>query len=627
MCGIAGIWSKSPLTQEDDGALAKAGEAIRQRGPDAKGTYRLDKAALTHRRLSIIDTNSRSDQPMRWGSFSLVFNGEIYNYHKLKKLLIKEYGHEFKTESDTEVLLVGLALKGVDFLKEVNGFFAFALYNEKDHSLTLARDRFGIKPLLYSWDGNRFVFGSSLGTIMPFIAQSEIDTESLSLYLGLSYIPAPKTILRGVLKMNPGEFMIISEGKTDSGSFYSLNAAENEAIGFEEAKSKLRELLGTSVERRLVADVPLGTFLSGGVDSSIISYLASRSNKGLPAFSIGFPDYPYFDESKKAARVARHLGLEHHIIEVSEKNLDEHLDDILSALDEPFADSSAVLVSLVSKFAAGHVKVVLSGDGADELLGGYNKHRGLLRSLKPDWKNKTLKTASPALNVLPSSRNKKTFDGIRKIKRYSKGLRLSFGERYLEWACFTPEKKVSDLLQSHYHYSESESLRHYLNQLDPESFNSVLKTDFNLVLANDMLHKVDAMSMHRSLEVRVPFLDHELVDFVFTLKSSYKLNSKSGKIMLKEAFSDVFPKGFLDGAKRGFEAPLTHWYKGPLRDRLKSYFNEDHIKKQGLFEFREVERVVKKALGPSPGDSPHTLWALLVFQHWYSRHFINSTHI
>jgi len=595
------------------------------RGPDAEGRFERDKVALGHQRLSIIDTQDRSNQPMTRGTLSLVYNGEIYNYKELRSEIASKYGHRFETTGDTEVLLLGLASEGIDFLKKVNGFFAFALYDEEEHEIILARDRFGIKPLYYRLEEERLFFGSSLGTIMPFIATPEIDTESLSIYLGLSYIPAPKTILRGVSKLNPGEYLILKSGQKDFGTYYKIEASENEGITYEDAKSTLRKKLVESVEHRMVADVPLGTFLSGGVDSSVISYLASEVKPGLPAFSIGFPDFPFFDETKRAKRVAADLGMEHHIVEVSESDLDENLDEILSAQEEPFADSSGILVNLLSKFAAKHVKVALSGDGADELFGGYNKHRGLLRSLKSDLTNRTLRQASSALGVLPASRNKKAFNRIRKIQRYSKGLKLSFGERYLEWACFTPEKKVAKLLKSHVHYPESETIQGYLRDLDEGNFNSVLKADFNLVLANDMLYKVDTMSMHRSLEVRVPFLDHDLVDYVFSLDSEFKLSHKSGKIMLKEAFSDVFPKGYLDGAKRGFEAPLAHWFKGPLRDRMEAYFSRELLESQGLFEYGEVRRVMKKALGPSPGDTPHTLWALLVFQHWYSRHFITST--
>jgi len=623
LCGIAGIWSKKDISTSRLETLDRASEVIAKRGPDAKGKAVFHNCALAHRRLSIIDTDSRSDQPMRKGDYSLIFNGEIYNYKELKGDLVSK-GHSFQTQGDTEVLLAGLIEDGVNFLKKVNGFFAFGFYQESENKLIIGRDRFGIKPLYYHRSQNEVIFGSSLGTVMPYLSNPEIDRESLSLYLGLSYVPFPKTMLRNVFKLAPGTCLHVQGDSVKEEIFYKLESGNRRDISAEEAKSAIREKLTESVRKRMVSDVPLGTFLSGGVDSSIITQIAAQFDKSIPAFSIGFPDQPYFDESQKAADIAKHLGVEHHILEVTESDLDEHLDDILNAMDEPFADSSGVLVNMLSEFARKRVKVSLSGDGADELFGGYNKHRALLRSAQKDWKNGLMKSASPLLNKLPSSRNQKAFDRFRKIQRYSSGLQSEFKDRYLQWACFTPEKEVANLVKSHRRYADSQTIRNYLDRLDERDFNSVLQTDFALVLTNDMLCKVDGMSMHRSLEVRVPFLDHELVDYVFSLPSALKLNNRSGKILLKEAFANEFPEGFFSGSKRGFEAPLTHWFKGPLKERLDRLFEKDLIEGQGLFEFDHIQAIIKKALSRMPGDAPHTLWALLVFQHWYERFFLNT---
>jgi len=624
LCGIAGIWSKKDISTSRLEALSVASETIAKRGPDAKGKAVFRKCALAHRRLSIIDTDSRSDQPMRKGSYSLIFNGEIYNYKELKKELITK-GHSFQTEGDTEVLLFGLIEEGVNFLKKVNGFFAFGFYHESENSLIIGRDRYGIKPMYYHRTDDEVIFGSSLGTVMPYLSNPKIDQESLSLYLGLSYIPFPKTILSNVLKLAPGTCLHFHGDSVKEEVYYKLESGNSKDIPAKEAENSIREKLTESVRKRMISDVPLGTFLSGGVDSSIITQIASEFDKSIPAFSIGFPDQAYFDESQKATEIAKHLGVEHHILEVTEDDLDEHLDDILNAMDEPFADSSGILVNMLSEFARKKVKVALSGDGADELFGGYNKHRALLRSMKTDWKNSILKNTSPLLSLLPSSRNQKAFDHFRKIQRYSNGLQSEFRDRYLEWACFTPEREVAYLLKSHQGYAKSQTINSYLDRLDEGDFNSVLETDFALVLANDMLYKVDGMSMHRSLEVRVPFLDHDLVDYVFSLPSDLKLNNRSGKILLKDAFANEFPKEFFSGSKRGFEAPLTHWFKGPLRERLDRLFTKQLIEDQGLFDYNQIQDLIKNALSRAPGDSPHTLWALLVFQHWYERFFLNST--
>lgn len=624
LCGIAGIWSNKDISTSRLEALDRASEMIAKRGPDAKGKAVFHNCALAHRRLSIIDTDSRSDQPMIKDQYSLIFNGEIYNYKELKQELLYK-GYSFKTKGDTEVLLIGLIEEGVAFLKRVNGFFAFGFYNESENKLIIGRDRFGIKPMYYHRSGNEVIFGSSLGTIMPFLSKQRIDEESLSLYLGLSYIPFPKTILSDVSKLAPGTCLHFKGDSLTEEIFYQLNREKGESVTFSEAKNTVREKLTESVQRRMVSDVPLGTFLSGGVDSSIVTLIASQFDKSIPAFSIGFPDQPYFDESQKATEIANHLGVDHHILEVSEDDIDEHLDDILNAMDEPFADSSGILVNMLSEFARKKVKVSLSGDGADELFGGYNKHRALLRSTQSDWKNRILKNASPLLGILPSSRNQKSFDRFRKIQRYSSGLQSKFKDRYLEWACFTQEKAVSNLIKSHQGYAKSKTIKGYLDKLDESDFNSVLETDFALVLANDMLCKVDGMSMHRSLEVRVPFLDHDLVDYVFSLPAEVKLNNHTGKVLLKAAFEKDFQEGLFSGSKRGFEAPLTHWFRGPLRERLNRLFTQEIIEQQGLFDYNHIQDLIKTALSRSPGDSPHTLWALLVFQHWYERFFLNRT--
>lgn len=625
MCGIAGIWSKQEISSSQVIALDRASEVMEKRGPDAQGKILFQHCGLAHRRLSIIDTDARSDQPMNRGAHSLIFNGEIYNFKELKKEL-RSKGYAFETEGDTEVLLIGLIDQGIDFLKRVNGFFAFGFYDEAENKLIIGRDRYGIKPLYFHNTGDAVFFGSSLGTIIPQLEKPEIDQESLSLYLGLSYIPFPKTILTNVFKVSPGTCLSFEATSVSKEVFYQLESKAESSSSSATIQGEIRERLTDSVRKRMVSDVPLGTFLSGGVDSTIITKIASDFDKTIPAFSIGFPDHPYFDESQKAKKTAKYLGVEHHVLDISEEDLDEHLDDILNAMDEPFADSSGILVNLLSEFTRKKVKVALSGDGADELFGGYNKHRALLRSVQRDWKNSLLKKASPFFDVLPSSRNQRAFDRFRKIQRYSNGLKSEFQDRYLEWACFTPEKDVARLLNSHSGYTESKTINDYLAQLDERDFNSVLKTDFSLVLANDMLYKVDGMSMHRSLEVRVPFLDHELVDYVFSLPASQKLTNRSGKLLLKKAFEKDFPEGFFSGSKRGFEAPLTHWFKGPLKLRMERLFNRELIEAQGLFDFSQIQNLIKKATGRAPGDTPHTLWALLVFQHWYERFFLIGKH-
>jgi len=431
----------------------------------------------------------------------------------------------------------------------------------------------------------------------------------------LSYSPAPSTILKDVFKLNPGTFLRVHSEGIEQKKYYTVPNTEDKTERSGKPVDKFKKLLGESVERRLQADVPLGTFLSGGFDSSVIALLASRKKPDIPVFSMGFPDQPFFDESDRAAAIAKHLGVKQHIINLREKEIDEKLPEILDAFDEPFADSSAILVNILSEYARKEVKVVLSGDGADEIMGGYNKQRAMLRSMNGGLVNSTIKATKGLWDQVPESRNSKVLNSLRKVKRYSTGLNQNFTKRYFEWSSFTPRALVNDLLL--------EKTKPNLPELeiDPSDFNTVLKADLDLVLPNDMLHKVDLMSMHQSLEVRVPFLDHTLVDFLFKLPASEKINPKQGKLILRKAFENDFPKGFFDSSKKGFEAPLSHWLRGPLTQVCDEYLNKSFIEKQGVFNYPSIKKLLNKAKSSFPGDTPHTVWALIVFQHWYDKHF------
>ncbi len=627
LCGIAGIWLSRQHTLSDVEGMKRAIVAMKRRGPDAQAHIATPKAVFGHVRLSIIDTSERSNQPMSdpTGRYTLVFNGEVYNYKELSSQLINTYGVNFITGSDTEVLLHGLIHEGERFLPRINGFFAFGFYDLEEHRLMAARDRFGIKPFYYTSGTNDLYFASSLEAITELIGQREIDFQSLTTYLQLSYIPAPATILKGVNKLLPGEMFEKSATGLKTKVWYHIPTASiDEGKMTVDIPSAFREHLDRSVQRRLVSDVPLGTFLSGGLDSSVITLLINRHQPGTPAFSIGFPDQPFYDESKYAKIIARHTGAEHHLIPVHMHELDEWLNHVLNSLEEPFADSSAVLVNILSAYTRNEVKVALSGDGADELMGGYNKHRAILRSLREDWINKALRGSEVALRGLPEGRHHHIFDKLRKLKRYSRGLSLDFKERYWVWACFTTQATVEKLLiPSKLNLSRHSHIEDILSTINSEDFNSVLLADIKLVLANDMLHKVDSMSMNHGLEVRVPFLDHELVEFVTSLPAMVKINKQGGKRLLRQAFEKDFPTGFFDRGKRGFEAPMGHWLKTVLSPLLDKHLDAAVISQQGLFQYESLLALRRKATSNNPGDSPQTLWAVLVFQHWYSR-FMNS---
>lgn len=624
MCGIAGIRKADGIKPNDDVAIGSMVNCIGMRGPDAQAVWKSGKVVLGHTRLSIIDISERSNQPMtdQSGRYVLVFNGEIYNFKILKSELENSKKVIFKTDSDTEVLLYGLIHYGSAFINRLNGFFAFCFYDKSEDRLLLARDRFGIKPVFYYSSDNTFAFASNLSALAEAMPQKKLNHRSLSTYFQLSYIPSPHTILVDAKKLNPGTFLEISPSGIAEQKYYSLPATDFAEAQPPESKyvAKFRSLLQSSVSERLIADVPIGTFLSGGIDSSVITYLAQAEKPNIPVFSIGFPDQPFFDESDRAAIIAKHLKLDHHIVQVREREIDEKLQSVLDAIDEPFADSSAVLVNLLSEQTRKEVKVALSGDGADETMGGYNKHRALLQSLDNGMTNRTLRATSKFWKRIPESRNTKTLNYFRKLKRYSQGLDESFSERFISWASFTPRAAVTRLLRNA-SPAEIPDIT-----LDEKDFNSVLRADVNLILPNDMLYKVDLMSMYQSLEVRVPFLDHHLVDFLFKLPASQKIDRNRGKKILRKAFEREFPAGFFDAPKRGFEAPLSYWFQGPLKGLCGKYLSESFIEKQGLFHFTVVKELEQKAISKYPGDSPHTLWALIVFQYWYEKQFELGRH-
>lgn len=615
MCGIAGIWSRKDLDQKEYQTVAAMVKSIESRGPDFQDIVAGPKAILGHVRLSIIDTSSDSNQPMsdKSGRYGLVFNGEIYNFKNLRDELVLNYPFEPKTSGDTEVLLHGLIFEGASFLEKVNGFFAFGFIDNEENSILLGRDRFGIKPMYYAQTEDRLIFGSTLKAVSHGIEKKEIDFESLSKYLQYSYIPAPNTILKGIYKLDPGHTIYMNADGFEKKCFYKIPPTElSDGLNIDE---KFSELLTQSVSDRLIADVPVGTFLSGGYDSTLITSIAKELKPDIPAFSIGFPDNAFFDESERARVVAKHMGVEHHIIPVSNQNIDDSIQDVFEALDEPFADSSAVLVNILSQYTRQHVKVALSGDGADELMGGYNKHRALLQSVADSNINKVLKPLEPVFRHFPESRNSRLLNELRKAKRYIDGLSLSYNERYDAWASFTKKTMVAQLLQSPLNI---DTPNHFVDESD---FNSVLKADMKQVLPNDMLTKVDLMSMHNGLEVRVPFLDHRMVDFLFKLPAHQKLNANQGKLLVKNALHKRVPESLMEKGKKGFEAPLTHWLQGPLKEMREKYLSNTKLNQQGIFNKEAVKKLEAKSISRNAGDAPHTMWAILVFQVWYDRNF------
>ncbi|MEP4535281.1 MAG: asparagine synthase (glutamine-hydrolyzing) [Cyclobacteriaceae bacterium] len=626
MCGITGIFAFNPIGRVHLIHLEEATQRLQSRGPDAHNSWFDDTVGLGHRRLSIIDTSAEANQPMvdPSGRHRIVFNGEIYNFRELKKEL-SDAGVNFHTESDTEVLLQAYIVWGEACLEKLNGFFAFAIYDAGEQSLFVARDRFGIKPLYFLQDENKVLFASEMKSLLAFGIPKEIDKESLHLYFQLTYIPAPKTIFQGVQKLLPGQLMTIKEGKVELKKYYEIPYGSPSETDYSSAKKKLQDVLRSAVHKRLVSDVPLGAFLSGGIDSSVIVALASEQVSGLKTYSIGFKDNQYFDETQYAHLVADKYKTDHHTFSLSNDDLLAEVDQVLDYIDEPFADSSALPVHILSRKTREHVTVALSGDGADEIFSGYNKHTAWLLSHENSNANKFIRAMSGVWSVLPKSRYTGLTDTIRKLNKFATLLKMSEREKYWFLASFVSNHKISSLLKTDWH-SDADKLGELkdllVNSIQSGSINSMLANDSRLVLEGDMLTKVDRMSMANGLEVRVPFLDPEVVKFAFSIPGDFKISGKYRKIILREAFREYLPEELFTRPKHGFEVPLLSWFRKELKGKLDQLvFDQARIEEQGIFEWAEIKRIKQKLYSLDPGDVHIQIWSLLVFQRWYDRYF------
>lgn len=632
MCGITGVFAFNLVGKFNKIHTATATKAIEKRGPDFHNVYLDEMVGLGHRRLSIIDTSAIAHQPM-WDEserYCIVFNGEIFNYQELKQELIAT-GISFFSQSDTEVLLKLYILEKERCLNKLNGFFAFCIYDKQEQSFFVARDRYGIKPLLYVFDENKFLFASEMKSIIQYGIEKDINYNSLYTYLQLNYIPAPDTIFQKVKKLLPGHYLKVANSQLSIEKYYIIpfdaNEVKNNKISYDAAKEKLKELLEASVQRRLVSDVPLGAFLSGGIDSSVITGLASKHKPDLHTFSIGFKDEKFFDETEYARLVANHFKTEHTVFSLTNDDLFEHVHSILDYFDEPFADSSAINVYILSRETRKHATVALSGDGADELLAGYNKHNAFHRIINKGWKENLVSTLQPLWNLLPHSRNSPFGNKARQLARFAEGMKLSSKERYWRWAGFADEKNAMSLLSekskegllmNDYHNLKSEILKSIPEQ---ETINDILLTDTKLVLPNDMLTKVDLMSMANGLEVRVPFLDYEVVNFIFSLPDEFKINSQIRKRILQDTFKDILPAQLYNRPKKGFEVPLLKWFRKELKSLIEDdLLSRKNIENQGIFNYSEIEKLKKQLFSSNPGDVHARIWGLIVFQWWWKKY-------
>jgi asparagine synthase (glutamine-hydrolysing) len=632
MCGITGIFAFNLVGKFNKIHITAATGCLQKRGPDFQDVYIDEWVGLGHRRLAVIDTSEHAHQPM-WDEsrrYAIVFNGEIINYRELRKGL-EDRGAVFRSHSDTEVLLQLFIREKEKCLAKLNGFFSFCIYDKQDQSFFLARDRYGIKPLLFLHDEDKFIFSSEMKSMLEYGIARTLDETSLLTFLQLNYIPAPNTIFREVKKLLPGHYMTLARRALSIHPWYQIpydrSASSQNPISYDDAKNTLMSLLESAVQDRLVADVPLGAFLSGGIDSSIITGLARRHKPDLQTFSIGFRDERFFDETHYANLVAKHLDTRHTVFSLTNTDLFEHVHSVLNYLDEPFADSSAINVYILSRETRKHATVALSGDGADELLGGYNKHEALARMLHPGWKEKAVSALGPLWRSLPQSRNTRLSNLLRQANRFSEGAALDAKERYWHWAALASMDDAMRLLdtgtQERIERADFSARKENLLGILSGDYdmNDILFTDMRLVLPNDMLVKTDSMSMANGLEIRSPFLDYRLVDFAFTLPSQFKITGSERKRILRDAFRDMLPPALYNRPKKGFEVPLLRW----LRTEMRSMITDDllsrtRIEDEKIFNYIEVERLKKKLFSKNPGDSHARIWALVVFQWWHRKY-------
>lgn len=605
---------------------------LAHRGPDDAGFYlgRANETAcgLGHRRLSIIDLSEAGHQPMKNedGKLWLVFNGEIYNFRPLRAEL-EERGHRFSSRTDGEVILHLFEEEGTAAFGRLRGMFALALWSETSETLFLARDPLGIKPLVYCANGGSFLFASEIKALLadPAVGK-EIDPKALGLYLRLNYIPAPWTIFKNIRKLPPAHHLTIRKGFIKIERYWDLPPTVpdvgNGKDGFTAAKEALRAILTEVVQGHLIADVPVGAFLSGGIDSSVVvALMAQNSPTPVKTYTIGYGDMAMYDERVYAREVAAMYGTDHHEIVLSGRDVIDTVPAVLAAFDDPFGDSSAVPTYIVARETGRDVKVALSGEGGDELFAGYRLYRGerlqRLYRLLPRFFREGL--TELLLSVLPETREGYITEHLRRLKKFLRGAsKETLPERFLAWNEIFGPTELSSLLQPHFR-TDAPTLALFaaaLRHRDDDPINQMLYTDLTTSLPGDMLWKVDMMSMVQSLEVRVPLLDSRICEMAFSLPGNWKLKGNRGKYIFIEAFKDLLPPSLHNRPKWGFEIPIARWLKTDLRWLIDTYLNPRRIEREGIFCPEAVAKLVA-GLGSPAQDASWRIWNLVAFQAWH----------
>ena len=622
MCGIAGVVYSESGRSVDPGVLKRMADSIAHRGPDADGFHIDRNVGLAHRRLSIIDLEG-GDQPIgnEDGSIQVVFNGEIYNFRELRSEL-ESKGHQFRTHSDTEVIVHLYEELGDRCVERLRGMFAIALWDARKQRLLLARDRVGIKPLFVSVNDGRIVFGSELKPLLAHgDVRRDIDPAAIDEYLNFGVVPGDRCIFRGVEKLLPGHVLTVdvSRWQIERRRYWQLNFEADETLSIDEWQEAILAKLDETVRLHLLADVPVGSLLSGGIDSSIVTGLASRAlSTPIQTFSMGFREAA-FNELPAAREIAEHFGTEH-TEQVVSPDAVSLLPQLTNFYDEPFADSSAVPTFLVSQIASQHVKVVLSGDGGDEALGGYSRYahdlkEASVRRLIPSWLRRpflsTLASAWPKADWLPRPMRLKTF---------LTNMSLPPGEAYANTLSLCRLPLRHQLLNADFasavkrHNPAHAAAKGFLNG-GPDPLNGMIAADMATLLPDDYLVKVDRASMANGLEVRPPMLDHEFLELCARVPARLKINHGETKWLLRQTARSLVPPSIIDRPKQGFEIPVDQWFRGPLGELFRETVLSSTSSVGGIVNQSTAKRMFDRHCRGT-GRHGSTLWSLLTLASW-----------
>lgn len=632
MCGITGFadWRKKSSEQ----ILVQMNTTLHHRGPDSGDQKLFEKedfqVGLAHRRLAIIDVTETGQQPMQFHHLWITYNGEVYNFAEIKEELIS-LGHHFKSHSDTEVILHAYSQWGEKCLDKFIGMFAFVIYDTSKEELFCARDRAGVKPFFYYFKDGLFLFSSELKSFHKHPDfQKEICLDAVAAFMQYGNVPTPHCIFKNTFKLKPGHTLRISLKQTDSQEtkqYWNVYDAYNQpktSISFKEAKQETEKVIQSACDYRMVADVPVGVFLSGGYDSACVTALLQKDKtEKLKTYTIGVPDIG-LNEAPYAKDVANHLGTDHTEIYCTEKEAIDLIPELSFYYDEPFADSSALPTTLVSKLARKEVTVALSADAGDEIFAGYNRYDYLLRYGKkiqaiPSFARFSM---TKLMNLVPSTsipvlKHKYNFHNrYEKLKGIlqdpsSERIMLSLSQQFTD-------KQLSDLLLFPINQLETAYLSKELEKNHSSPLAYMMAIDYQTYLVDDILQKVDRATMTVSLEGREPFLDHRVIELAATLPNEYKYYNGSKKYIVKEIVHKYIPKELMDRPKMGFAIPIANWMTNELRDYVELYINKEVIKEQGIFRWEYVEKM-KNDFFNGKKEYDLKMWYLLMFQTWYAR--------